>query len=451
MAVVGLALCWAATGAFAGAGGETGAGGGAEAGRRVSRETRVDATRQLNEHNPVNHIAFLFYNKLKKNRDNLIFSPYGLSLSLAAAYDGARGETAAEMKETLGLPGRNETRELFKKLSESMSMPTTGEAVELNVANSIWVDAGLEVFQGFMKVLAIDYNSEVLPAKFKENPAGALKEINGWISQKTHGRIDSVLSNIPENTAMILANAVHFKTSWKHRFHILPEPADFHPAKGVKVRTPMLWNTSPCLYAEEPAGQKSSIQVLELPSGQCEKPAPGVLVTPMAGALPMEEGDTTMLLLLPRRLDGLAQLEATLSADVITRWRRDLRMTNVCVFMPRWKIEQSLTLNQVLRNLGVKQAFDTQHADFRGIAPPQPGRIYLSNVMQKAMVEVGEEDNEAAAATMFPAGHSTCAMSPPVEFRADHPFMYAVIHRHSGTIIFLGRVVNPKIKGPRNP
>lgn len=367
--------------------------------------------------NPVNELGFHLYGKLRSRPGNLFFSPWSISTALAMAYEGARGDTATEMARVLSFPSRELTREFFHSLTHTL---TTGKhRYELRVANSLWIQKGYKVLAGYVQVLMASYNSQVHTADFKHDPAGSCSAINSWVSGKTKGKIQNLLANLNPVTRLVLVNAVYLKATWAQQFYKeSTSNQDFWLTAEKKVQVPMMHDYRTTGYAEN-----SACQVLALPY----------------------QGGLTMLIILPRQTEGLMALEASLSSKALTQWVRRLRDEYVNLTLPTWKAEQSFSLIDNLKQMGLKLATTPWKADFSGMAPPQPdGPLYIDAAIHKAFVKVDERGTVAAAAISSAIGGSSgVPPSPKVIFKADHPFMYFILDRRTGSILFMGRLSDP--------
>ena len=183
-----------------------------------------------------------------------------------------------------------------------------------------------------------------------------------------------------------------------------------------KIKTPLMHRTGKYRYLED-----ESMQMLELP---------------------YKSAELSMLVLLPRTVDGLPKLEESLSADKLAGWIKTLKPTDVALGLPKFTLTEMVELSKTLSALGMSQAF-TREADFSGI----DSELYLSKVIQKAFVEVNEKGTEAAAATavlMAPAAAIGGGGHGPVVFRADHPFVFLIRDNRTGSLLFVGRLVEPR-------
>jgi serpin B len=214
-----------------------------------------------------------------------------------------------------------------------------------------------------------------------------------------------------------LGNAVYFKGTWSTQFDKQnTKPTPFHLTAEKKLQAPLMYLESKFRYSETP-----SLQVLELP---------------YAG------DDLSMLVLLPRKLDGLGALEDKLNAETLTAWTQGLRLVKARAWLPQFKTTAEFSLEQTLTALGMRDAFG-EKSDFSGMNGLK--NLFISDVVHKAFVEVNEAGTEAAAATgVAMAARSMPRPEPqPVEFRADHPFLFIIRDNKTGSVLFLGRIVDP--------
>jgi len=216
----------------------------------------------------------------------------------------------------------------------------------------------------------------------------------------------------------VLTNAIYFKSNWAEPF---PKRATrdqpFHLAAGGDVTVPMMHQVQRMGYMEG-----DGFQMVEMP---------------------YVGHQLSMLVMLPRKTSGLPEFERTLTADTLDQWLKAVRNRRVDLFLPRFKTTSQFNLSKVLKAMGMRDAFSPDAADFSGMTTAQ--RLFISEVIHKAYVDVNEEGTEAAAATAV--GMKASAMprpEEPVVFRADHPFMFIIRHRQTGSILFAGRLANPK-------
>jgi serpin B len=265
-------------------------------------------------------------------------------------------------------------------------------------------------------------------ADFGSDPEGARSAINRWVSEQTRDRIRDLLSPrvVDDRTRLVLVNAIHFAGRWERPFFAQDthdEP--FHLIDGETVRAPLMRRVLTVAYLE----QSDGVQAVELPY----------------------EGDRlSMLVLLPARRDGLAALEKKLSAEMLRDCARAMRTREVRIVLPRFQIAgDTVDLRDALRKLGMVRALDRERADFSGIngrVPPDAEALSISAVLHKSFVELDEQGTRAAAAAAVAIMTLGGPRNPPPipDFRADHPFLFAIRDRREGAILFLGRVADPR-------
>ena len=359
----------------------------------------------------VNQLAFDLYKTISAgNEGNLFFSPYSISSALAMTYGGARGETAEQMNTVLHFGGEGATHPAFSYLRKKLNgIQETGD-VQLLVANSLWPRQDYKFLPDYLAMAKEFCGVEIEPVDFKGDAEAARTRINNWVEAKTMDRIQDL---IPEGavdplTRLVLANAIYFKGNWAEQFDKKnTREAPFKIRPGEEVQVPMMSREGDLKLA-----RTGNFQALELP---------------------YEGNDLSMIILLSNEADKLPALGSnTLSNLQFTK-------QNVMVHLPKYKVESSFELNTVLKKLGMPLAFSDQ-ADFSGMDGSR--ELFIGTVLHKAFVEVNEEGSEAAAATAV--GIRTTSMPP--QFIANHPFLFLIRENDTGTILFIGRVVDPTIR-----
>ena len=367
-----------------------------------------------------NRFAFELFGKVRDRPGNLVFSPYSISTALAMTYTGASGQTAREMAETLHLPKDGKALDSgFAALRTLIGGDGEDRPYQLSTANALWGQQGLSYRPEFLKRAESCFGAGLRPVDFLGDPGGARKMINAWVEEQTRDKIKNLLasSDIDRDTDLILTNAVYFKGSWATPFpKASTKDAEFRDGKSSRP-VPTMHLTSQFGYLES-----DDFQGLDLP---------------------YVGNDLSMVILLPKKVDGLAGLESSLSNSSIEGWLAKLARRRVQVELPRFKVEASCELAKTLASMGMPSAFGRE-ADFSGMTTDR--RLAISAVIHKAFTEVNEEGTEAAAATAVIMKRSM-AIAPqqvPVVFRADHPFLFLIRDVRSGSILFLGRVANPQ-------
>ena len=367
-----------------------------------------------------NQFALDLYRQLSARGGNLFLSPFSISTALAMTYGGAEGRTAEEMAGVLRFPfGRERLHPAFAALMKEVR---TGESqdYQLNVANGLWAQRDYAFKEEFKTVVKTNYGAELRELDFAVAAEEARRLINAWVEKQTQGKIVDVIGpgGITALTRLVLANAIYFRGRWADPFREqATEDAPFRGTPKQEVTVPMM-------------RQQNEFQYLETGSFQALR-------------LVYKGGNLSMIVFLPRKVDGLPEFEKSLTTDKLARWLTQLDWREVKVFLPRFRMTSAFTLNEVLSAMGMQQAFDAKAADFSGMTGGRD--LFISLVIHKAFVDVDEKGTEAAAATALLAPTAAApSPSPPAVFRADHPFLFLIHDQRSGSILFIGRMTNPK-------
>ncbi|SEM70257.1 serpin B [Syntrophus gentianae] len=356
--------------------------------------------------------ALNLYGQLRSTEGNLFFSPFSISSALGMTYAGARQNTAKEMGEALYFQiGQGQLPSAFKRLNHELAANACQADQKLKIANGLCLTGG-EVSSEFKALLKDNYDAELF--------SGGVDRINGWVKEKTEGKIEKILEGLESNSVCVLLNAIYFKGQWESQFKTRDtHDAPFQVSPGREVTVPFMF-------------QKSNYQILKKPDFQ-------------AASLPYKGKLLSMVILLPNKADGLGNLESQLTRDNLQQWLAELKAApaeKTELYLPKFKLETGYDLVPPCQALGMKDAFDDSgKADFSGMGW-RKGELWISQIKHKAFVEVNEEGTEAAAATVV-AMVAMALREPPV-FRADHPFLFLIRDNSTGSILFLGRMVNPK-------
>jgi serpin B len=361
------------------------------------------------------------YGRVRQGPGNAFLSPFSLSTALAMAAAGARGETARQMDEVLHLPRAAErVGPAFASLIASVRPPAGAKpAYELHTANALWGQQGYHFLPDYLATLRGPFAAAFEEVDFRGATESARRTINTWVEHQTAGKIQDLIGSgvLDARTRLVLTNAIYFKGHWQKPFRPAEtQDDDFHVARGRSVRVPLMHQTSRFGYAED-----DQVQVLELP---------------------YHGGDLVMVVLLPKERDGLAAVEAALSPESLAARLGRLESREVAVALPRFKLTAEFELSRTLAALGMTRAF-SDRADFSGMnGGSEP--LQIAAVIHKAYVDVNEAGTEAAAATAV--GIKTTMVlipKPPIPFRADHPFLFLIRDRGTGSILFLGCLTQP--------
>jgi len=378
-----------------------------------------------------NRFAVELYGQLCGKEGNLFCSPYSISTAVAMVFAGARGQTEQQIAGAMHfgvimsaeptdsskpLVHREEFHQLFRAVIEDLNGRSQKGAYELHVANALWGQEGCRFHKGFIQLIETNYQGRLTELDFVRAPERARQTINTWVEKQTKEKIKNLIPSgaLSRLTRLVLTNAIYFKGNWASRFEkertsLMP----FTPANGKTVNVPMMSQTETFNYT-----QAEDFQVLEMP---------------------YVENELSMFIFLPRKFDGLSKLEKTLTFDNLSQWLTGLRKTKVMAFVPRFKITSEFSLADVLKIMGIEDAFSDK-SDLSAMSGMKD--LFISSVLHKAHVDVNEEGTEAAAATGVVVG-ITSVQPPPAEFRADHPFLFLIRDNCTGSILFIGRVANP--------
>jgi serpin B len=360
------------------------------------------------------------YHSIAAKPGNVVFSPYSISEVISLLSAGAAGRTKDELLQALHWDWPpDQLPAAFAAQDRTLAHAAQG-GVTLMVANGLWYQRSEPPFDSFLQVARDDFGAEIRGADFASGSAAAEAEINSWVEQKTAGKITGLLppGTLDQKTRMALVNAVYFKGRWEHPFDprgTLPRPFFILPGTSVGV-------TQMTVRGNFRAASDPACDFIELP---------------------YQGGELSMVIFLPRERDGLPALEESLDSASLTVRLASLDFTSerrVHVTLPRFKMTYSVELTGALRNLGIAAAFDPSEADFSAINGKRD--LHVSTVLHKAFIDVNEAGTEAAAATFG----GMVALGIPIsdEFRVDHPFLFLIRDNLTGSLLFLGRVEDPR-------
>lgn len=366
--------------------------------------------------------AFDLYRALGQQKGNLFYSPYSISLALAMTCAGARGETEQQMAETLHftLP-QDRLHPAFNALDLELASRGEGtkgkdhEGFRLHIVNAIWGQRDYAFLNDFLDVLAENYGAGLRLLDFVHQPDQSRVAINDWVSDQTEGKIENLIPQglIDALTRLVLTNAIYFNAAWLDPFDKgSTQDGTFHTLDGLDVTVPMMAQTKSFNYA---AGD--GYQAVELP---------------------YDGRELSMIILLPDS-GQFEAFENTLDAALVDNIVSDLETRQVALTMPRFEFESEFSLADILAAMGMPVAF-TGDADFSGMTGNR--ELAISDVVHKAFVSVDEAGTEAAAATAV-VMRLTAAPGEPVQVTVDRPFVFLIRDSGTGTVLFMGRVVNP--------
>lgn len=341
---------------------------------------------------------------------NIFISPLSISMALGMTLNGAAGETYDAMQSTLEFNGltKQEINESYKSLINLLTQ--IDPKVIFNIANSIWYKNNLSIENEFISTNKKYFNAEVDGLDF-EDP-NSVNIINDWVNKNTNGKIDKIIDEIPRSAIMYLINAIYFKGTWKYEFDKENTQDDvFTLLSGEEVNCRMMVQSNDFRYFKS-----SDFQAVDLPYG---------------------DGYFSMTIILPADDKNVDNIIEQLDSENFNGWINSFEKKEGTVQLPKFKLEYKYELNDVLKALGMEIAFSGK-ADFTNMY--KPGGIAISNVKHKTFVKVDEEGTEAAAVTSVEIGTTS---NNGFVMRIDKPFIIIIRESNSGSLLFMGKIIEP--------
>lgn len=371
-----------------------------------------------------NTFSFSLQNTAAQADQNMVFSPYSIFSCLSMVYAGAKNSTAKEIKKTLSLNlDAIEAANAASFLRKSLITPSReGCGLHFSSANGLFADQDTFILSSFRDLVQKNYQAELASLNFSQKDK-ALLTINGWISNETKGKIPNLMqsNDINSFTRLVLVNAAYFQGKWLKPFDPkATQELPFHSSDDNVVKTPMMEQTGFFSYSETGAAQ-----ILALPFQVCDAQDPRI----------------HCLIVLPKSSADMDDLDAEISASMLSDWMNELTMQKVNVVMPKFCLKKRLDLGAALSKMGMTESF-TEKADFSGIDGMHD--LFLSKVLHEAYFLLNEYGVEAAAATSAVINVTAAPeVKPPVLFNADHPFYFFLIDFKTKTILFAGKLTQP--------
>jgi len=369
-----------------------------------------------------NAFAFDLYQTLRERRDNLFYSPYSISLALAMTYAGARGDTAQQMADTLHFVlSQDRLHPSFNSLDMDLgrrgegAKGKDGKGFRLNIVNAIWGQKSYQFLTEFLDLLAENYGAGLRPLDFVNATEESRITINNWVSDRTEGRIKDLIPQgvIDRLTRLVLTNAIYFNAAWQHPFkEDMTKDGPFYLLNRSEVTVPMMRQTEMFGYAEG-----DNYQAVELP---------------------YDGGEVSMVILLPQA-GQFGMFEELLDSQRVEEIISRLKPEQIALTMPKFEFNSDFSLKDTLAAMGMPVAFSTD-ADFSGMTGNRD--LFIGDVLHKAFVSVDEAGTEAAAATAV-VMKVTAVPGTPIEVTVDRPFVFLIRDIETGTVLFIGYVMNP--------
>ena len=379
-----------------------------------------------------NEFAFELYSELDKSENgNVFYSPYSISAALAMTYEGAKGQTADEMKSVFHFPESNILRSNFAAIYNNLNKGD--KEYELRTGNALWAQYDYEFLEDYINRVEQYYGGKAANLDFVRETEKSRKTINDFIEKQTNNKIKDLLSpgSVNALTRLVLTNAIYFKGTWEWEFDKSDtQDRDFKISENNVVQVPMMHMDPDKVmfnYAE-----LDKLQILELP---------------------YKGDDVSMLVLLPKQ--GTSYDHETgerisydyvlddieLSAEKLNEYKSEMQETKLdSIYLPKFEFDTKYSMKETLSSLGMPTAFIPDNADFSGIDGTK--NLVIDQVIHQAYVKVDEKGAEAAAATAVIMG--VTSVGPMNVFSADHPFIFIIQEKETGNILFMGRVVDPR-------
>jgi serpin B len=370
--------------------------------------------------------ALDLYQKLREQPGNLVFSPYSISSALAMACAGARNQTETEMARTMRFDQpQTKINGAFGVLCARIKNIQRWNRITLTTANSLWCQRGYHFASDFLDLARTYYDGEIRQTDFSSAQAAA-SAINDWDEQKTEGRIKSAIESneLTRDTRLVLCNAIYFKGKWQNEFKTSDtKPMNFDVNTNHSVTVQMMHQTADFKLSYN---EDDTVEMLELPYSGTDL-SMIILLPTLAFYIPgFEQGP-------------LADMEQNLTIDNLHACLGKLDqagLSKTTVYLPRFAAMQTFDLANDLKAMGMTSAFNGS-ADFSGMEAT--ASLFISDVVHKAFVQINEAGTEAAAVTWIEAK----TKGGPERFTANHPFIFLIRDNASGSILFMGRIINP--------
>lgn len=349
-----------------------------------------------------------------KEGENTLISPLSVLCALAMTVNGAEGETKSQMEAVLGMTAEELNRYIYTYIN---SLPH-GEKYKLNLANSIWFTAHerFTVNRDFLQTNADYYGASIYKAPFDKS---TLNDINNWVDEKTEGMIPEILDKIPEDAVMYLVNALAFEAEWQDIYSKTQvREGEFSLEDKSTVNVEFMYNEEG-RYIETEKG---------------------------TGFIKHYSGRKyAFAALLPNEGTTVAQLVASLKGNELNDILSNPKYHTVKTKIPKFETEYSTELREVLQSMGMENAFDGILADFSNLGTSSYGNIFISRVLHKTFISVGEKGTKAGAATVVEMMDETAVEIPdtPKTVYLDRPFVYLLIDCETNTPFFIGTMMNP--------
>ena len=373
----------------------------------------VDALDDLSSQNAdVTDFAIRLFKASNENGKNTLISPLSVLCALAMTANGAEEETLAQMEEVLGMT----TDELNLYLYSYMKNLPQGDKYKLSLANSIWFteDERFTVNQDFLQTNADYYGADIYKAPFDKQ---TLKDINNWVKQNTDGMIPEILDQIPPEAIMYLVNALAFEAEWSEIYekHQVKD-GEFTKEDGTKQDVKFMYGSEGTYFEDEKA------------TGFMKR---------------YKGGKYAFVAMLPNEGVSVSEYIASLDGESLNALLENPQYATVRTSIPKFETEYKVEMSEILKSMGMTEAFDMYNADFEGLGTSTDGNIYISRVLHKTFISVGEKGTKAGAATIVENKDGAAAEpTEPKEVYLDRPFVYMLVDCENNIPFFIGTMMD---------
>ena len=371
--------------------------------------------------NANNQFAFDFYSKIGESGEgNVFYSPYSIFSALAMTYEGAKGQTAEEMKSVFHFPENDVLRPNFAAIYNGINQGS--KSYELRTGNALWGQIDFPFLEDYINRVGTYYGGKIANVDFVNETEKTRQTINSFIEEQTNDKIKDVIPQgyLDALTRLVLTNAIYFKGEWEQKFDKSDtDEKKFSITPENVIETPMM-HMDPDDVTKFNYANLEDLQILELPY----------------------KGDKiSMLILLPTA--NLSVIEPSLTAEKLEEYKNQMQETEFDdVYLPKFEFDTKYFMKEALSSLGMPTAFSGT-ANFSGMTLAE--QLFIDEVIHQAYINVDEEGTEAAAATVVIMKFTSMPEPKPV-FNADHPFIFIIQEQETGNILFMGRVTDPTVE-----
>lgn len=366
---------------------------------------------------PNNSVAFSLLEKVDPDENNnVLISPTSALIALFIAYNGAEGETKEEIEKALQL--HDVSMEDVNKANAALMKTLTKDmdAIELFLANSIWLNDNYQFMGTFTEKVLDDYDAKIAEIDITDD--SSVERINQWVSDNTHGKIEEIVE-APLHSAMVtlFVNALYFNGKWTHEFdEEYTEEQTFFTLEADKI-VPFMQLEAKLAYMEN-----DLFQAIQLPYGK---------------------GEMHMNVLLPLENMDLEDISEELSAESWEDWQTQFEKMDGTLKLPKFQIEYETVLNEAFQQLGIQTAFDKDRADFPHIIVEEEP-LWIHEIKQKTFIDVNEKGTEGAAATSVEMETTSAMLDDTFYMEVNRPFLFTITDEETGAILFIGKISNPE-------